>query len=622
MCGIAGIISLKRDEQKTNIERKSRLSHMLNSIRDRGPDDFGVDEGVGYAVGSVRLKIVGHEQGKQPVKEGRSVIVFNGEIYNYEDLCKRNSIKNVYSDTYLLFRLLEKNSIDILPELNGMFAFCYITADSIYLTRDRFGKKPLFYTVRNDTLYFSSEMKSFLDIIDFNMELSETYMSLETEIQEKTIFKSIFQIEAGAYLKIDRKTKQIKKIQHYNITPQDHGSKSEKQLIEELRHLVTDAVRLRTDTDKPYAVYASGGIDSSIVALLAKPKYIFSFLPKSKLTSKEEQYIDILASEMKQSQIIKVSSKESSFLKDFIDMVYINEGPTTTLGAFAQYCLAREVKNNSIRIALSGIGADEFFNGYVRHAVATLNASHFDSSLFKEYGTLVEKSKVLKMTTSPDVAYGNLINRSTIDNEAHKPMLSTLFTKFKSPLTAISVADARLTLPPLLHADDYLNMAFSIESRSPFMDYRIVEFALGLPEMKKIHIDNNTNEIYTKYLLRKTFKDILPEQIYQRKDKVGLTSNVLDLLRENMRYVFEVSYEILSTAFPDHSYLITPKDLLRQYSRWEYQICQLAITYLLFTKRYSKEEVYEYYTMRQAGINSTLEENVSKKIVPEISTHQ
>lgn len=604
MCGIAGVISLKDNNITSNLN-SNELGNMLTRIRDRGPDGMGIDVGGDYAIGNVRLRIVGHDQGKQPVKEGKNLFVFNGEVYNYKHLSTKYNLNNIHSDTYLLFQLLVKQSVSVLSEINGMFAFCYIDENSIYLGRDRFGKKPLFYTISNDNLYFASEMKAFLSIIDFKMELSKTYMALETEIGENTIFKNIFQIPAGGYLKIDRKSKEISKINYFNITPQDHTNKTEKQLIEELRYLVTDAVNLRTDTDKPYAVYVSGGIDSSIVALLSKPKYIFSFIPNSTIVSNEDIYADILASKMKQSPLIKVTNDNNEFLKNFIDFVYMNEGPTTTLGALAQYCLSREVKKYDIKLALSGIGADEFMNGYVRHAVATTPVDLFKGSLFKSYKPLIDKSEALNSDISPELIYSNLLNRSNYINPALHNLVSSFFTTYKNSLTAISMADAHFTLPPLLRNDDYLNMGFSIESRSPFMDYRIIEFSLGLPQHLKINIDKKYNKINTKYLLRKAFKDILPKEIYNRNDKIGFTSNVSDLIRSNMRFVFNISYELLQSVYPNHPFLTLLKNQLKQYDRWDYQICQIAVTYLLFMKQFSKDEVYDYFMLRSKTINPT-----------------
>ena len=595
MCGISGIISLDKNNTLTYIHTR-QLDDMLRQIKSRGPDGSGIDTEADYAIGNVRLKIVGHKQGSQPVKNGKNVFVFNGEIYNYKELCKTHDIKDVRSDTYLFFLLLTSNSIDILSQINGMFAFCYVTEDQIFLARDRFGKKPLFYTIQDGLLYFASEMKAFLNIMDFNIKLSDTYMMFETEIADKTIFDNIHQIEAGHYLQIDRETKKIIKKQYYEIPTKTYKEKSEKQLVEELRFLVTDATNIRTDTNKALTVYASGGLDSSIVALITKPEKIFTFLPKSSHVSDEEDYIDILISKMKQTQLIKVEGDRFSFLSHFIDMVYKNEGPTTTFASLAQYYLAKEVNKNSIKIALSGIGADEFFNGYVRHAIATLPIDYIIKSQFKEYQSLIKKSKIFTdKKVSPLIMYSRLLNRSNLSNDNCKKLISEYFHKYDSSLQAISITDSLTTLPPLLRTDDYMNMAFSIESRSPFMDYRLVEFALKLPQHFKINIKKKYGIIYTKYLLRMAFKDLVPKPILDRRDKIGFTSNIPDLLRGSMSHVFKTSLFILQTAFPKHPYFRASKDELGQFSRWEYQICQLAITYLLFTKRYSREEVYKYY---------------------------
>lgn len=595
MCGIAGIISLSERKSLSNTVNKQQIHGMLSRINKRGPDESGIVLCEDYTIGNVRLKIVGGDQGKQPMGNDDHCLVFNGEIYNYKSLLKQIDETEIVSDTATLFLYLTKFSMDSLPLLNGIFAFCYVTSDEIYLVRDRFGEKPLFYTIHDNKLYFSSEMKSFLNIIDFNLDVSETYMSLETEIADKTIFKNIFQVKAGNYIKINRKTKSMITVKYYNPEPKQQINKTEKNLLEELRYLVEDAIILRKDPNMTLATYCSGGIDSSIIAKVLKPDYIFSYIPNSKLVIDEQSYVDILGASIKNSKLIKVRSNNDNFLKEFIDMIYVNDGPTTTFGAYAQYVTAKEANKYAIRIAYTGMGADEFFNGYVRHAIATVPSDYFKQPLFASYSPLIKRSGLLQSDQSPAIAYSNMIYRNNQISFDAKNLLSNYFLKYSTSLSAISMTDSSFILPPLLHIDDHINMSFSIESRGPYMDYRVIEFALGIPDDLKININKKTNQVFTKYLLRKAFKDMLPNEIYSRKDKMGLISNVPDLLRGEMNYIFSVSYNILKSAFPYHPYLTTFNDLSGQFSRWEYQICQLAITYLLFTKMYTKEEVTAYY---------------------------
>lgn len=593
MCGIAGVLSLKNDLLQE--ESVSSVKRMLSNIRHRGPDEEGIASDKDYIIGNARLNIVGGNYGKQPVHNLSSILVYNGEIYNYALLAKTNGITNKGSDTLALSELLSSRSIDILTELNGMFAFCYVTKKSIFLIRDRLGIKPLFYTFLNDSLYFASEMKAFLDIIDFKIHISDTFASLETETDGKTIFENIYQVEPGTYLKIDRDSKKIQKIRYYSL-PRSIKSRAEKSLKEELRYLITDAVQLRIDTKKSLAAYVSGGIDSSIIALLSKPDYLFTYLPNSSLSVDEEKYADLLSAYLPESQLIKIKAKQENFLKNFIHMVFINEGPTTTFASYSQFVLSQEVKKTNVRIALSGIGADEFYNGYIRHAIAILESKFYTDTVFHTYDILLQKSGALHFVSLPKKEiYMNLLSRSTPLDEKARSNFLRLTDSYPSLLAAISATDSQYTLPPLLHIDDHINMAFHIESRSPFLDYRVVEFGMSLPEHYKIHSNHTTNSVQTKYLLREAFKDILPSKIYNRKEKIGFTSNVADLLRINMKFLVDISINILQSAFPDNRYFYRYNDSLGKFSRWEYQIVQLAITYLLFTKRNSEKDVYRYF---------------------------
>jgi len=594
MCGIAGILSLKKYTFERNSSTKD-LKSMLAKISHRGPDESGTAEGDDFAIGNVRLNIIGKELGKQPSRNQGTVLVYNGEIYNYSKLAISNKIKNNGSDTFVLSKLLNARSMDILTELNGMFAFCYITKDSIYLVRDQLGIKPLFYTFLNNSLYFSSEMKSFLGITDLEINVSKTFVSLETEIGEKTIFKNIFQIQPGTYIKIDRKSKKVKKIKYYSL-PKNTNNLPYETLKDQLRYLITDAVDIRTKTNEKFAAYVSGGIDSSIVALLSKPNYLFTYLPDSSNSINEENYADLLSASLPSSKLIKIRSKQDMFLKNFIHMIYINDGPTTSFASYSQFVLSQKLNKANIRIALSGIGADEFYNGYVRHAIAALEPKFYKDTIFHSYEMLLQKSGVLHHSALPkSEIYMNLLSRnSPLDNETRSSFL--MMTKsYPNLLSAFSAADSKYTLPPLLHIDDHINMAFSIESRSPFLDHRVVEFGISLPDNYKIFCDPTKNKIITKHLLREAFKDILPARIYSRKEKIGFTSNVVDLLQINMKFMVEVSLNILRFAFPDNRYFYSNDDNLGKFSRWEYQIVQLAITYLLFTKKYSEEEIFEYF---------------------------
>lgn len=589
MCGIAGIISLKTN----NIDFKNKgkiVQKMMDQMRHRGPDETGINENDQYSVGTVRLKIVGGNQGRQPLSSEKKCLVFNGEIYNYKELAREylSSNININSDTNILFQFLNKYGLKKLDCLNGMFSFCYVDKDYIYLVRDRFGKKPLYYTIKNGCLLFASEIKAFIGLIDFELKLPKFYSYLETTTEGKTIFKNIFEVKSSTYIKINRKNLNMSTHQYYSIFDIKVEKGSEKYLKEKLRWLVKDSIKIRTNTYLPYGVFISGGIDSSIIALLTKPQFLLTYLPQTNLIGHEESYADLVASQLPKSTYLKISPSKENVLEQLIQTVFFNGGPTTTIAAYAQYRLSEALSCRNIRLSFSGLGTDEFFNGYVRHAVSLIPKQYFDSAVFRGYETLINKVEIFQNST-PDT-YANLLNRSSEIDIEFIDLITSVFSKTNSYPSAISICDALFTLPPLLHTDDHLNMAFGIESRAPFLDYRLVNFALGLPDDMKIKI-NSKGKVYLKYLLRETFKDILPKQIYLREDKIGFSSNINDLLRNNYSFLVHNSKAILDKNLPELKLVKSNLNSFQPYVRWEYQIVQIAITYLLYCRKYSPKEV-------------------------------
>ena len=502
MCGIAGVIDLQINKNKSNNNNCELVQKMLNNIHHRGPDESGILNVNGYAVGAVRLTMLGDKQGKQPLKNDKSVLIFNGEIYNYKNIAKDylGDISGIKSDSYALFKFLNRHSLKKINLLNGMFSFCYIDENDIYLVRDRFGEKPLYYTIKNNRLFFASEIKAFSGIIDLKINLPEFYFYLEIPLVGETIFNDIFEVKPSTYIRINRRNYNISTHQYFSIFDIQTEEGSEGYLKDKLRWLVEDSIKIRIDTSLQYGVFISGGLDSSILALLTKPDVLLTYLPQSKLIDSEEAYADTIAALLPKSRYTKVSSSEGNFLNELIQTVYFNGGPTTTLAALSQYRLSKVLQSKNMRLAFSGLGIDEFFNGYIRHALSLIPQEYFDKKDFFSYKSLVEKINIKHPSS---LIYASLLNRSEKVNRKFIQSISTLFDRINSKSASISICDAFFTLPPLLHTDDHLNMAFGIESRAPFLDYRLVSFALGLPTHMKIKIDSQKSKVYLKYLLVK-----------------------------------------------------------------------------------------------------------------------
>lgn len=307
MCGIAGIISLRPRKSKSK-EQSGIVKMMLDRLWHRGPDETNILVENQYSVGTARLKIVGENASKQPFYNKKSSLVFNGEIYNYKILAKEYLDNNIdlSSDSNVLFQFLNRYGLSKLNSLNGMFGFCYIDEENIYLARDRFGKKPLYYTIKNNCLLFASEVKAFIGLVNFEFDLPKFYRYLETSLEGETIFKNIFEIKPSTYMVINRKNMNISTYQYYSIFDVKEEKGSEKYLKEKLKWLVEDSIKLRTDTNRSYGVFISGGIDSSIIALLTKPQFLLTYLPQSSLIDKEDLYANIIASKLPKSTYIKI----------------------------------------------------------------------------------------------------------------------------------------------------------------------------------------------------------------------------------------------------------------------------------------------------------------------------
>lgn len=269
--------------------------------------------------------------------------------------------------------------------------------------------------------------------------------------------------------------------------------------------------------------------------------------------------------------------------------MYSNGGPTTTLAAYSQYHLSQALGSRNIRLAFSGLGTDEFFNGYIRHAISLIPKKYFQDPAFARYKELINQANSSKINSKPNI-YASILNRSSHTGNEFIHLIKTIFNKTNTYSSAISICDTFFTLPPLLHTDDHLNMAFGIESRAPFLDYRLVNFALGLPDGMKIKTDAQ-GKVYLKYLLKEAFKDILPRDIYFRKDKIGFSSNVNDLLRNDFNFLVSNSKKILDKNFPELMFTENNLEFFHPYVRWEYQIVQMGITYLLYCRKYSQKGV-------------------------------
>jgi asparagine synthase (glutamine-hydrolysing) len=561
MCGIFGYIS----ERPSAIESVSNILDIgLSRIHHRGPDGIGkwISETGKVGLGHVRLAIIDLETGAQPMfsDDGRYTIVYNGEIYNYIELRQELGINNfkTTSDTEVVFRAFERWGSDCVSKFRGMFAIAIWDAfkESLFLARDRFGIKPLYFANTSTGIYFGSELKAlvpFLDQRQVNNKALSDYFTFQFCLGEKTLMDGVWQIPPAHFANVKAGSNPIPQRYwevHYDID-YDH---TESWFVKRLKDLMVDSVRLHMRADVEVGSYVSGGVDSSLLAALGRAQR-----PDSPFKAFNGRFLDGL--DFDESKYAKVLADENSmelFIADISEQDFVNhlakinwhlDQPIAGPGSFPQYMVSKFV-GEKIKVVLGGQGGDEIFGGYARYLVAyfeqcikgaidgSLNNGNYVvsyESIIPNLETLRQYKPMLKEFWSEglfgerDERYWRLINRSNTFGAIIDPEVLNqkhTYEEFKSIFWGSNVGkesyfdsmthfDFKTLLPALLQVEDRMSMAHGVESRVPFLDHPLVEFAATIPA----NIKFQNGEL--KKLLKVAFSDRLPNAISARKDKMG-----------------------------------------------------------------------------------------------------
>jgi len=551
MCGICGIV--RKDHEQVD---RSLLGCMNSAITHRGPDGDGFYYAAGIGLGMRRLAVIDLNTGDQPIpNEDETIwIVFNGEIFNFPELRSNlEALGHVFrtqTDTECIVHLYEEYGEACVQYLRGQFAFALWDQvnERLFVARDRFGQKPLYYTIRDGNLYFSSELNSLLKITQIQPEISlpaiDLYLSLQYVPEPLTPYEGIKKLPAAHTLVYKREDVTIDRYWHLDYEPKN--SASEPELIDELRQLLSEAVEMRMISDVPLGAHLSGGVDSSIVvALMAEA----SDLPvKTFSVGFEEASFSELPYARAVAERYKTDHHE--FTLTFGDIPSTLEGlldhfgePFADPSALPLYHLSK-LTREYVTVALNGDGGDEAFAGYQRYWLDPW--ANFYSRLPKMLTQGLVPGLVRKLPDREDrPAGGSLINGlkrleqlGSIDPRAsilrwgsyfspewkkklwREPLKdqteSYLIEKFDSVhasnfMEKTLAADIHSYLPgDLLVKADRMTMANSLEGRSPFLDHEFAGWAARLPANMKVR------DFSGKYLLRKAFVDKLPEVIGKR----------------------------------------------------------------------------------------------------------
>jgi asparagine synthase (glutamine-hydrolysing) len=537
MCGILGITG-----NKLGSYPHDRINIILASLSKRGPDDRGTLKSGNCILGQTRLSIIDLSGGHQPMKDNKRdiAITFNGEIYNYKEL-RQELIAKGYSfftnsDTEVILKTYQEYGTDCIRYFDGMFAFAIWDNEKqlLFLARDRFGKKPLYYAFDDQKNFmFASEIKALFasghlkGMVDY--EAIDNYLHLLYIPSYKTVYKNIFTLRPAHYaIYQDGK---ITMNQYWSI-PYNPITINEKEAEERMKHLLNEAVKKRMVADVEIGSFLSGGVDSSIITYLAQKH---TNKPLKSFSAGFEDYINELPYAREAARIAGTNHYELQMnvnLADTLEKVcaYFDE-PFADSSSIPQFLIS-QFASKKVKVVLSGDGGDEIFLGYGWYWKQLITGG-------SERVKRLLKRKGLKQLFSPDlfhdhlnyIAHFNRFERYFLwrNKQFADVPFKTFFNDSENlPLIEkINVFDINMFLPgDILTKVDRASMMTSLEVRSPFLDHHFAEFVFNLPTEYK------TNQRIGKLILKKAFSDVFEDKFMNRR-KQGFNAPAMDWLRLN-----------------------------------------------------------------------------------------
>lgn len=576
MCGICGIVNFRHQPVK-----ETDLKSMMLKIKHRGPNDEGVFQHENMGFGFVRLSIIDlSSAGHQPMQDesGRYTIVFNGEIFNYielrEELLKKGLKFHSQTDTEVLLKMYITYGAACLNKLNGMFAFAIHDKETnrIFAARDRFGVKPFYYALTDTGFVFASEIPAILEVYGKENKANHSvifdYLAFNrTDHTENTFFEGIKKLQHGHCVEIQDGKVNIQK--WYDLKSKISNQKGN---VDYYKSLLTDAVRIRLRSDVPVGVCLSGGLDSSAITSIIASELnnpavnTFSAVYTPDKQADESKFINLYKPLL--TNMHAVVPDADKLLEQLDYFIRIHAEPIPSTSPFAQYCVM-ELAQKHVTVTLDGQGADEQLGGYhyfFGFYFKDLLTGFKWKALFREIkGYLkIHKSlygiKTMFYFLLPNAlkTKAGVDNRGFLDKSFVNKVLETNRSVIVHDLYASENLKAALLnhfefkLEHLLKWNDRNSMAFSVESRTPFLDYRLVEYTLSIePEFI---IKNGI----TKSILRESLKGVLPEEIRNRQDKVGFATPQDEWFREPAFRSF-IGDIIKSESFRDRQILDADK---------------------------------------------------------------
>jgi len=562
VCGVAGVVAVKGSLSRTQRTYQAVFDRFLSH---RGPDGRGVWRNPDYQVflAHYRLAVIDVSPAAgQPMANPNSVVItYNGEIYNYREL-RESARQEGYrfrtaSDTEAILATYEKYGVDALSKLRGMFAFALWDESNkkLLLARDRFGIKPLYYCLVGDELYFASEMKAllpFLPAVTTNSSALAEYLTFQYTISSQTMFEGIYEVPPGHYVVAENGA--VTTSRYWDISYDVDFGKSATDFESELRGLVTDSVAMHLVSDVEVGAYVSGGLDSSLIYTLASDQtgaglkaFHGRFLGYDGFD--ESRYAhDVVEARQGSLEVRDISAQD--FIDNVAKVIYYLDQPMAGPGSFPQFMVS-ELTSKHVKVTLGGQGGDEIFGGYARYLVAyfeqcikaaidgnykngnfvvTIESIVPNLGVLQEYKPLIQEFWRDGLFGPLDQRFLRLIDRShdMRDEVDWKQLdITAVYGRFyeifnnrnnvskESYFDSMTHFEFKTLLPALLHVEDRMSMAHGLESRVPFLDHPLVEFAATVPA------DVKFKDGRLKHLLRSTFGNDLPMSVMNRRDKLG-----------------------------------------------------------------------------------------------------
>jgi asparagine synthase (glutamine-hydrolysing) len=630
MCGIIGIFNL--DNKKIN---ESILKEKTDILSHRGPDDWGVLVDKNIGLGFRRLSIIDlSDNAHQPMSnEDASIwLVFNGEIYNYlelkEDLKEKGHNFKSKSDAEVVLHAFEEYGENCVNLFNGMWSFIIWDKenDLLFCSRDRFGIKPFYYYKNNKMFVCASEIKALLafneiDRKENSQRIYEFIVYGYSDQTDETMFKDILQLKAGHNLTL--KNGKVTVCRYWDLEDKvnkyDCVLNNDTKLYDQFRELLFSAVNLHLRSDVGVWTLLSGGLDSSSLVSIQRQMQLEGkvsstirtvTLVHEKKEINEFEYVQEIVDSLNVTNLA-VACNENDFVGSMEKVIYTQDEPFAQMVVFNHYFLMRRLAQEKIKVVLSGQGVDEClcgylpllfsyylsdllrsgkvlksfkeFNLYLRkysevrffHTLTSFLMQIFKAGVSRKYASFIKARYLEKSLNFVSKDYKSLDRRMNLFG-GYKNNFSTL----NNHLYRMLLSDS---LPKILHLEDRNSMAFSIEERLPFLDYRLVEFIFSLSNTRKY--DNGV----TKNILRESLQGVLPEKIRRRSTKLGFNAPEEDWARsDGLRdYLESINYErFLSTGVVDRDRFVKEYTEFRNKGLPYRDVIWRVINYIIWKKVY------------------------------------